>query len=542
MADLGASSSPIGPAPEPPPFDTRRTRRATLLALRRPSFPPGALVITSQWAAAVGIMILALRPIWSIPLQADDFLALFYINGDNFGVWDTTVQNTQHSLTNSGTHFNPVGIFLESLLKAWMLATDSPILTMSVLHYGTIVGLMLLALPIVTRLLSRLLRVSSGIAVTSTALAIPVAVGFALSAQITAPWAMYDPLVTHPIFAALPTVVGLAYLSSAVGALERRAPVRRVVLASALGVVGFLVYESLIVFVAALVMIAWLGRRRGFSGFRSRLPWLIVPPVATFLVSQLIIAGRPDAAYTGTSFTIDLATAPAWMVSMTTSQPGALWGIASRHVDLSRLVPSALIGAVLVGAALLGWLLWGRTRRAVPAVDDAAATRVEEKPTSLDGERAASHALVPVVALALCAPVPFLVSRLWVSQLEILGTTYMHSLIVLWCWAMALALIAIQLVRSRGSVAWLVLASLVVTGWVGVQLSINRQLSAELTAHPTVGIDVAEALQHPAPREEDRCAMLFAVRPRPDASLFISLLNREFEERYGEPFCTSEAE
>lgn len=498
-------------------------------ARRRASRHAGAIVVLSHWVVAAGVMVLALRPLWTIPLQGDDFLAVLYINGDNLGVWETAVRNSRHWLAFSDTHFDPVGIFLESLLKAWMLATDSPILTMSVLHFGTIVGLTLLALPVVASLLSRLLRVFAGLRVTPTTLAVPLAVGFALSAQVTATWAMYDPLVTHPIFAALPTLVGFAYLSSALGSLERSAPVRRAVVAAALGVVGFLIYESQIVFVAALVIIVWLGRHRGLTTLRARLPWLVLPPMATFLISQVIIAGHPDIGYTGTSFIVDLATAPAWVVAMTTSQPGALWGIASQHVALSRVVPSAVVGAVLVGAALLGWLLWVRTRG-------------EAMPTGAGGERAACHALVPVAALALCAPIPFLVSELWVRRLEIFGTTYMHSLIVLWCWAMALAILAVQLVLSRGSMAWLVLATLVVAGWAGVQLSVNRQLAAELAAHPTVGVDVAGALSTHPPGEDERCASLASVRGRQDASVFIPLLNREFAERHGEPFCGADVE
>lgn len=493
-----------------------------------------------HWLSALGIMLLALRPLWTIPLQADDFLQLFIIHYDaDLTVMESSVSNMVHWATVSDTHFNPLGNFLEALLKGGMLATTSPVITASVLHYGTIVALTLITLPLATMLLSRLVRLYSGTTVSCTTLAVPVAVGFAAAAQLTALWSMFDPLVAQPVFGALPTVLGIAYLSTAIGALQESAPARRVAVPSLIGVVGFLVYESMIVFVAALLVVAWTGRRRGLTGLRSRLPWLVVPAMTTFLVSRVIVAGHPDTGYGGTKLSLDPAMLPAWSVATATSQPGGSWGIASRYVDVGRVVPFALLSALLVGAALAAWALLRRRRlRAPEERDDGAGAPDGHLPTDGRG-MAALRPLLPLAALALLAPLPYLVSEAWRDVLLTYGTTYLHSLTVLWCWAMAFALLAVILV-PRLSGRWLGLALVVVTIWVGVQFSINRQLAAELTETPFFGIDVAQALTSSAGLSEpDRCASLAQVRAHPVGSAWIEVLNREFEERHGEPYCRS---
>lgn len=210
-----------------------------------------------------------------------------------------------------------------------MMTTTSSTFTAGTIHHAVLSGLMLLTLPISARLASRLLHVTAGATVPSSVLAVPVAVGFAMSIQVTAPWSMYDPLVAHPVFGALSTVLGLAYLTSALGALGADTPRRRVLTASAIGVFGFLVYEIVIVFVATLIVVAWVTRRRHTIALGVRLLWLAGPPMATFAIGQAIVSSHPDSGYGGTSLEFSHAILPSWFVAIRTGEPGVLWGLAS---------------------------------------------------------------------------------------------------------------------------------------------------------------------------------------------------------------------
>lgn len=499
------------------------SRRSRALQRQVVTLPTRAV---SQWAAAFAVMLLALRPLWTIPIQADDFLTLFdiYANGDD-DILGRSLRNAARWAAQSDSHFNPVGIFLETLLKGLMMTTTSSTFTAGTIHHTALSGLMLLALPISARLAGRLIRVTTGATVSPSALAIPVAVGFAMSIQVTAPWSMFDPLVAHPIFSALPTVLGLAYLASGLGALGADTLRRRVVMASAIGVLGFLVYEIMIVFVAAFVVIALATRRRHTAALWARLPWLAGPPMATFVIGQAIVASHPDSGYAGTSLELSRAILPSWFVAMRTGEPGVLWGLAFTRVDAGRLVPYAVVGAVLTGALLAGWALIHR--RATLAIAP---------------EATGSHlrALLPLALLAALAPAPYLVSAMWRSVLLTPGTTYMHSLTMLWSWAMAIGVVLWWLVRMQPSRRWIAVGVIAVMAWVGVQLSINRQLAASLTARPTMGVDVSAALTDGADwPEADRCASLAQVGAHPLGPMWIGVMNREFEERYGEAYCDS---
>lgn len=74
-AGVGTTVSPNGPPEEQAAGRGRALQRWAVALPARPVI---------NWAAGFGVMLLALRPLWTIPIQADDFLTLFdiYANGD----------------------------------------------------------------------------------------------------------------------------------------------------------------------------------------------------------------------------------------------------------------------------------------------------------------------------------------------------------------------------------------------------------------------------------------------------------------------------
>jgi hypothetical protein len=359
-------------------------------------------------------------------------------------------------------------------------------------------------------------------------------VGFAITAQISAPWSLYDPLVAHPAAGALPTLLGFAYLSSAIGALAPGSSRGRVATACALGVLGFLTYEITIVFVASLgavAAIAWFRGRGKVAVPWSRLAWIVGVPLAVFVASRAIVAGNPVSGYAGTTFSADPAIGATWMVAAATSEPTALWGVASEYVDLARTGVLAIGGALLIAALLTAWAMWARSW----TVDVDVSTRTNG-PTEPDLR---AGPLIGLGIVGTLAPLPFIVTPQWGAALRTFGTTYMHSLIPLWCWAGVMALVAWAVVRRAPSWRVLTISAVAVFLVVGTQLSINHQIAGYMVQHPLLGIDVTGALDGTTASHSDRerCASLATMRQHPDADTWIRVLNREFEQRHGVPYC-----
>jgi 2-oxo-4-hydroxy-4-carboxy--5-ureidoimidazoline (OHCU) decarboxylase len=77
-----------------------------------------------------------------------------------------------------------------------------------------------------------------------------------------------------------------------------------------------------------------------------------------------------------------------------------------------------------------------------------------------------------------------------------------------------------------------------VTVWLGVQFSVNRQLGVLLTEHPFLGIDVMKALDDTTTDEASRCESIAQMKAHPVGPEWTAVLNREYDERHGVPFCS----
>lgn len=485
------------------------------------------LVPVASWAAALGVVLVVLRPVWATALQGDDFLLIFIINSeDGVGPLATGVREMVRWATVSGIHFNPIAYFVDGALKSAELNATAGPFGASAWHHVVLSALVVAMLPVTAVLVSRLTGLFSARAVRATTLAVPIAVGFAVAAQVSAPWSMYDPLVVHPAFGALPSLIGMAYLSASVAAMPRSAPVRRMVTATALGVAGFLTYEVLMAFVVAVVGVALLASWRGVTIAWRRLAWLVGVPLATFAVSRAIIASHPQQDYQGTALQLGTGTVRAWLTSVATGNPAVLWGLAGRYADLGHATPYALAATAALLVALGGWALVVLRRPAAPAGP---------------GPRrwaATGWTVLVLAATAALSPVPFVVTGMWGHALAVFGTTYMHSLVPMWCWAGVIGLLTATAleVRSRARVALVLVPALALVG--GFQINVNRQLAAYQLAHPPLGVDVARIVDSTTvPPVAERCDTLHHLQAHPERDTLTRVLNREYEERHGVPFC-----
>lgn len=484
------------------------------------------------WLVSGLLVISALRATWSVPLQGDDFWLIFSIHSKDIGVWANSINFTSTWITH-GTHFNPIGYFLDAALKGVMLASESTVASPSVLHHGTIVLCSLLTLVAASSLLRRLLLIASNVSVSAANLSVPVALGFLASVQLTALWANYDPLVTHPIYASLTTLVGFAYLSVGLRAVMAERPRRWTAVAAALGVAGFLVYEMFIVFVVALAGIVLLYRKRLAPRLWRTLLWPVGLPLASLVAARIFVASHETTSYAGTEISLGPDSIPAWVSSTYTSAPGSLWGKSSAFVDSGLVGPFSIAAALLGGVSFAVWVFVARRS----AISAHAAHAAADVPAPSSG---ALGAMGPVALIGALAPLPFVLSGYWSQVLLNPGESYMHSLIPLWCWALLGAVIIVELTRRRLPAAVIGAIAVVLAIWIGVQTDVNRQLAAGLSANPRFAVDITAVLENRVPDSDLlRCASLEPVNAVGIDDDWDRWLNREYEERYDEPYCSS---
>jgi len=485
------------------------------------------------WAPSIAFVLLALRPTWHVPLQGDDFWLVFNIHANKeLDVLKNSLDYME-GWAAAGTHFNPVAHFLDAYLKGEMMASQSAILTASALHHGVIIASSVGTLIAVAHLLSRLLCVATGVRLRAATVALPLSIGLLCTAQLTGTWSQFDPLLSHPVYGALPTMLGFAYLSASLRALMLQRGWFRTAAASALGVLGFLTYDGLIVFVAALVVIAWLYRAEwpgGIARLRWTLVWLVGPPLGMLAVGRAIVATH-EVVYGGTSISLGSSIPAAWVASIQSSSPAALWSMAVPDVNMAVVGRYAIAAGLLAAAAFTAWALYVWSPRWRPGSEHLGTS---EQPTPL-------RLLVPIAALAAFAPLPFVVTSQWSSFLLGPGRTYMHSLTLMWAWAAALAIVAVRILHAR---ARAVVVSTVATGlviWVALQVNINSQLAATLIEEPWFGVDVTSILETGGPdTEAERCDSLSEVKLIEGISgIWIPTLNRMYEDRFGVLYCSS---
>lgn len=115
----------------------------------------------------------------------------------------------------------------------------------------------------------------------------------------------------------------------------------------------------------------------------------------------------------------------------------------------------------------------------------------------------------------------------------------MHSLALLWAWAMTIAVLAVKALELRPRAAVLPALAVAFTLLVAIQVTVNGRVADVLDARPPYGLDVAALLEAEGPAtEEERCASLsevLLVEGLPDA--WVTGLNDAYEDRYGAAYC-----
>lgn len=189
----------------------------------------------------------------------------------------------------------------------------------------------------------------------------------------------------------------------------------------------------------------------------------------------------------------------------------------------------ALAAGLLGGASFVAWALHLHTRRSLVA-----------EPTSAIPSRGPLPALGAIAALAVFAPLPFVVTNHWSTFLLSPGRTYMHSLALLWAWAMALAVVAVKAVELRPRAVIVPALAIGLVILITLQVNVNRLVADRLKAEPTNGVDVALLLEDGgAATQQERCASLSQVATVEWVTIWLPALNEAYADRFNVTYCAS---
>lgn len=495
----------------------------------------------ASWVVGAAIVTVGVRSSLDVPAQADDMLKLFGIGGPDqrsiVGEWWSAVRfQTDSFLAGDDRHFYPIGFALDKSLKRVMLHADGWGTTANTVHHGVFLVAALATFVAATHLIARL-RPARPTGLGAAAWAVPVALGFVAAAQVTTLWALYDPLVVHPVFGALATCVGFTYLAVLARVREGTAHLRSAVACTVLGVFGVLLYEGFYVFVAAALMMvvqhAWVHRVPGVSlvdrvravapGARAAL----LAPIAIVLVSRTVshFVARSD--YQGTAVSLRGRALVATVTSVQTTAPAGTWGLAERAVAAAGVAigrPSLLALCTLVGGA--AWWTWSIRRD--PAREDdllPAMTRVAWWP--------------PIVVIIVGTSALFAATAQWGDLLVNSGVTYMGAAGAFWGWAIVVAVCLEQVTRRVRAHLTAALAVAALVAWSVVQLGLNAAVVRAETASPTpFGVDLVRVLDDGTSLTMDeRCMLLTHVPQADQIDDWRASLNRHYAARHGVEFC-----
>lgn len=502
------------------------------------------LTAWASWAVGLAIVMVGIRSSLDVPAQADDMLKLFGIGGPQqqslVGEWWTAVRvHTDMFLAGDDRHFYPFGLALDLSLKRAMLRADGWGTTANAVHHGVFLVTSLATFVAATHLTARL-RPSGPSGRGVATCAVPVALGFVAAAQVTTVWSIYDPLVVHPIFGALATCVGFAYLAMFARVREGGTRLPTAVVCAVLGVFGVLLYEGFYVFVAAaLVMVGqqiWLHRHsdpRVVDRLRAVAPaarWALLAPVAIIVMSRVVSALVATSDYQGTAVSLRGRALVATVTSLQTTAPAGTWGLAERTVaaagvGISR--PSFLALFTLVGGA--AWWAWN-VRRASATDDDSPQLVTLSRPLAW---------WPPIVVVIVGTSALFAITAQWGDLLVNSGVTYMGAAGAFWGWAIVLAVGLQQVTQRAGSHALAALAVAAVVCWSVVQIGLNAAVVRVETSTPTpFEVDLVRMLDDgTALTVDERCTILTHVPQADQIDDWRGSLNRHYFERHGTEFC-----
>ncbi len=519
------------------------------------------------WTLGISVVIVAFWPTLSVPTQADDMLILFDIGPRYDGSLPREmVHAARSSLHNfdlgSSAHFYPLGAALDVGLKRVMLRSSSLHTTASSIHHTAFLAIAIGTFVASVVLVFRLRRSAPPTTLGAAAYAVPVALGFAACLQVTTPWSTYDPVSVHPIYGALVTFLGVAFLAVFADVLRGGKRTLSTLLCAVLGLLGVLTYEGFYPFVgiAILMIIVRIVRRRLSEGSWSanfRAVSATAPALALILGTRYYAGRRPTAGdYQGTAISVNLDSLTAWGTSVHTTSPAGSWGrdVSTNHPALVGGHSHRPLALAFMIVAVLVWAFVARYIDSPSAVGAAGSDGVETSESDavhvrgrtadlgtdlLELTRAESW--LPLIATIILCPAIFALSLQWSAYLAQPGNTYMEATSAYWAWAMIVGVAVFHTV-SRHRSKWIAVAVLAGTlMWSAVQMTVNASaVSTEVAAPTPFGLDLARLLDDGVDLDDSgRCELLDKVPQMKDHPNWKASLNELYFERHGELFCST---
>ena len=301
--------------------------RSPVATLRRTVGHPVAVAV-GQWALFVVMSALALKPVLTTAIVADDFYVLFYteqLGGGSF------VKALEIGMDGASLgHFNYLGQVIGAMTSwLWIQLSFVHDVRFSVVFAATKLVVYLAVASAAARFCRRALA-AGGVSLSPWRTRIYVAVALFGSLQIHVPWSN-DPTGSYPMAGFASAAIGFFVLSFAVDAYVEPSWRRSIGLGIA-ACAAVLYYEINVAVAIALVPVAcMLAFRRDDEGRRSWRNVLLagIPlgiPAFVTLVLRLTTQPEPGGfEYSGTTISTDATLIPSFLKALVSSLPGSAW-------------------------------------------------------------------------------------------------------------------------------------------------------------------------------------------------------------------------
>lgn len=503
---------------------------------------------TALWLVGIVIVLAASWASFEVPVQADDLLAFVGVPRAGslpppFDIPASIGRFITAFLGGRTDHFAPLGLATEESLKRTMRRATDFGLTASGVHHATLAVLTVAGYAASTALVSGLLRRRRGTP-RPYQLAVPIAIAYAACVQITTPWSTYDPLVSHPVFGSLVTVVGITYLAVLTRALNGARGRLSTLAGTVLGLAGVSLYEGFYPFLlvaALMVLISWASDR---SPERTRAQlrlsgWFLAPAAVLIAVSRTISLFVSHSDYQGTAVHVGAKGIAAWTTSIHSTAPAGSWSQAFAAIANANLsLRYSYLPAILVGVCASTLLLIRHHSSQPHSSQQQSGPTTEPLSTAATGIWPVAS---PLLALILLNSALFAMTVLWADYLARSGMTYMGATTAYWSWAMAGGLLLhAATTRCRSTIA--AVAIVVAVGMVTwFQTSLNEAVARAELSNPTpFGFDLVRMVDDGTQLDEqERCALLWQFFD-PSDHLHLDTLNWLYVERHQMQFCTSD--
>lgn len=487
------------------------------------------LATLAKWVAFVGASAVALWPVLTTPVVADDFVTPFSqidVAGLNpFTIWEW-------ALTSAPTvgHFNFVGQFVGGTTSlVWMLLISNGIKFSTVLGGTKLLVFVLCALA-GARFVREGLRLAE-VEISAWWARTVVAVVLFASLQIHMPWSN-DPVASFPGSGYASVAVGLGYLSVVAVAVRRRTW-RSAVVAAVLGVAAILYYEiNVAAVVAAGPLVAWmLFHERGWKrpALVARAAVILGVPAVVTAVIQVMVS--PAAAnYDGTKIATENSALTTFGKAMASSLPAVAWPRSRNWLNYP--VPlRALPTLTLLGLFLVLWFLARRYgTRPVVRVPASASARLA----------VAALLLSPLLYWSVGTLIQAMTKKV---QDEVVDVGQVYNFYAIGASCLVLVVVLAWCVAPRlpwsGVVAPVLVGILVV--YASVQFIVNAELSRRMNEATVPNRELLVAYSE-RPPEPERCQALrnWAAGGFPDyyEQQVIAGIEKGYREFHDEEFCT----